>query len=87
MPFGLLNAYASFQRWANWVFAPFLGKSLRVFMDDFCIYSSQLLHVERVDEVFSRVDRDEGQLNPSKCKIARRKVVLLGHEVSVNGTI
>ena len=85
MPFGLLNAYASFQRWANWVFTPFLGKSLRVFMDDFCIYSSQLLHVERVDEVFGRLDRDGGQLNPSKCKIAREKVVLLGHEVSANG--
>lgn len=83
MPFGLLNAYASFQRGVNWVFAPFLGKSLRVFMDDFCIYSSQLLHVERVDEVFGRLDRDGGQLNPSK--IARGKVVLLGHEVSANG--
>ena len=64
MPFGLLNAYASFQRWANWVFTPFLGKSLRVFMDDFCIYSSQLLHVERVDEVFGKLDRDGGPLNP-----------------------
>ena len=60
MSFGLLNAYASFQRWANWVFAPFLGKSLRVFMDDFRIYSSQLLHVERVDEVFGSWIEMEG---------------------------
>lgn len=49
-------------------------------MGDFCIYSS-LLHVDKVDEVFGRLDRDGGQLNPSKSKVAWEKVILLGHEV------
>ena len=26
-----------------------------------------------------------GQLNPSKCKVARMRIILLGHEVSSNG--
>ncbi|MCO5558763.1 hypothetical protein L7F22_012349 [Adiantum nelumboides] len=40
MPFGLTNAPATFQRFMNMVFQEFFGKSIRVFIDDFCIYSS-----------------------------------------------
>lgn len=54
-------------------------------MDDFCVYSDRMLHVEKLNEVFQRMDDDGGQLNPSKCKIARARVILLGHEISENG--
>ena len=47
-------------------------------MDDFCIYSSCRLHVVKEDEVFGRLDVDGGQLNPSKCKVARMMIILLG---------
>ncbi|RYA73748.1 hypothetical protein DD595_24825, partial [Enterobacter cloacae complex sp. 4DZ3-17B2] len=43
MPFGLTNAPATFQRFMNMVFQAFFGKSIRVFIDDFCIYSSKSL--------------------------------------------
>ena len=87
MLFGLMNAYASFQRWMNWIFGPYLGKSLRVLMNAFFIYSSHRLHVEKVNEVFGGLDADGGQLNPSKCKVARIRIILLGHEVSSNGIL
>ncbi|MCO5610910.1 hypothetical protein L7F22_065154 [Adiantum nelumboides] len=50
MPFGLTNAPATFQRFVTHVFQPFFGKSIRVFIDDFCIYSSRDLHLEKVNE-------------------------------------
>ena len=40
MPFGLTNAPAMFQRFMNLVFSPYFGKSIRVYIDDFCISSS-----------------------------------------------
>ena len=67
------------------VLGPFLGSFVKVFMDNFCIYSSRLLHVQKVDIIFKKIDDDGGQLNPSKCKIDQPRVVLLGHLVSENG--
>ena len=85
MPYGLLNAYASFQSWMDKVLGPYLGSFVRVFMDDFCLFSDRLLHVHKLNEVFKRIDDDGGQLNPSKCKIVQARVILLGHEISENG--
>ena len=41
--------------------------------------------MERVDEVFGWLDADGGKLDPSKCKVARTRIILLDHEVSSNG--
>ena len=45
MPYGLLNAYASFQGWMDRVLGPYLGSFVRVFMDDFYVYSERILHL------------------------------------------
>ena len=67
------------------ILAPFLGSYVRAFMNDFAIYSSQLNHAQKVDEVVKKIDQAGGQLNPGKCKLFKTKVILLGHEVSQNG--
>lgn len=54
-------------------------------MDDFCIYSARENHCERLEEGFKRLHHYGGQLNPDKCHIVRREVVLLGHVVSAKG--
>ena len=85
MPFGLTNAPSTFQRFMNYVFQPFFGKSIRVYIDDFCIYSSQSLHLTKVHEGLSRLAQMGGQLNMAKCHIGERQVTLLGHVVSSDG--
>ena len=54
--------------------SPFFGKFARSFMDDIGIYSDRKSHVEKLDQIFAKVDGDGGQLNPDKCKIAHSKV-------------
>ena len=85
MPFGLTNAPAMFQRFMNLVFQPYFGKSIRVYIDDFCIYSSWVLHLERVEERLSRLAQMGKQLNMAKCHIGETQVTLLGHVVSATG--
>ena len=85
MPFGLTNAPSTFQRFMNHVFQPYFGKSIRVYIDDFCIYSSRALHLERVNEGLSRLAQMGGQLNMAECHIGETQVTLLGHVVSEAG--
>ena len=69
MPFGLLNAYATFQVWMDQVFIEFFGKFLRTFMDDTCVYSSRVEHCAKLEMVFQKMDEAGGQLNLEKCKL------------------
>ena len=85
MPFGLTNAPATFQRFMNHVFQPYFGKSIRVYIDDFCMYSMRALHLTKVDEGLSRLAQLGGQLNMAKCHIGEKQVALLGHVVFESG--
>ncbi|MCO5599168.1 hypothetical protein L7F22_053268 [Adiantum nelumboides] len=85
MPFGLTNAPATFQHFMNMVFQKFFGKSIRVFIDDFCIYSSKAIHPQKVEEGLKKLYDMGGQLNPDKCHIGEDEVILLGHKVSYKG--
>ncbi|MCO5560520.1 hypothetical protein L7F22_014135 [Adiantum nelumboides] len=85
MPFGLTNAPVTFQCFMNMVFQEFFGKSIRVFIDDFCIYSSKAIHPQKVEEGLKKLYDMGGQLNPDKCHIGEDEVILLGHKVSYKG--
>ena len=82
MLFGLTNAAKTFQHFFTFVFFALLGKSLRVFIDDFCIYSSCILHLGKVEEGFKRLHSLGGQLNVEMCQIVESMVALLGYVVS-----
>ncbi|MCO5580227.1 hypothetical protein L7F22_034093 [Adiantum nelumboides] len=85
MPFGLTNAPSTFTRFTSFIFQLFFGKSIRVFLDDFCTYSDRALHCQRVEEGLQRLYQYGGQLNPDKCHVAEKEVVLLGHVISQEG--
>ncbi|MCO5570631.1 hypothetical protein L7F22_024358 [Adiantum nelumboides] len=85
MPFGLTNAPSTFTRFTSFIFQPFFGKSIRVFLDDFRTYSDRALHCQRVEEGLQRLYQYGGQLNLDKCHVAEKEVVLLGHVISQEG--
>ncbi|MCO5601312.1 hypothetical protein L7F22_055431 [Adiantum nelumboides] len=85
MPFGLTNAPSTFTRLMSFIFQPFFGKSIRVFLDDFCTYSDRALHCQRFEEGLQRLYQYGGQLNPDECHVAEKEVVLLGHVISQEG--
>ncbi|MCO5601251.1 hypothetical protein L7F22_055370 [Adiantum nelumboides] len=81
MPFGLTKAPSTFTRFTSFIFQPFFGKSIRVFLDDSCTYNDRALHCQRVEEGLQRLYQYGGQLNPNKCHVAKKEV-LLGHVIS-----
>ncbi|MCO5551092.1 hypothetical protein L7F22_004589 [Adiantum nelumboides] len=74
MPFGLTNAPSTLTRFTSFIFQPFFGKSIT-------------LHCQRVEEGLQRLYRYGGLLNPDKCHVAEKEVVLLGHVISQEGKI
>ena len=87
MPFGLSNALGTFQRIMCLVFKDFLRIFLEIFMDDFCIYSTQDDHIGKLRLVIERCRLYQIALNPSKCQIMVSHGVVLGHIVSRRGIV
>lgn len=86
MPFGLCNAPATFQCVMNSTFAPFLRKSVIVFLDDILVYSpswtDHLLHLRQVlqtlrdNHLFAKI---------SKFSFGLSSIHYLGHIISNQG--
>ncbi|GKV11641.1 hypothetical protein SLEP1_g22881 [Rubroshorea leprosula] len=68
MPFGLKNARATYQRFANKIFVLLKGKCVEVYVDDLIIKSRSLdQHLEDLEQVFSILQEYGMKLNPLKC--------------------
>ena len=86
MPFGLVNAPATFQRLMATVFGDMNFESLLIYLDDIIIFSSTIEeHVERLRKVFHRLREHGLKLKPSKCQLFKSSVKYLGHVVSEEG--
>ena len=88
MPFGLTNAPATFQRFVTSAICHVCVFPIpwEVYLGVcFCIYSSCVLHLAKVEEGLARLQSLGGQLNVDKCHIAESKVTILGHVVSKGG--
>ncbi|XP_009385521.2 uncharacterized protein LOC103972866 [Musa acuminata AAA Group] len=68
MPFGLKNAGATYQRAVNKMFAPQIGRNVKVYVDDMIVKSRMAVdHLIDLAETFSTLRRHGLCLNPAKC--------------------
>lgn len=86
LPFGLMTAPSTFERLVETVMRGLQWKTLLVYLDDLIIFSPDLdTHLERLEEVFKRLQRANLKLKPAKCNLFTPEVEYLGHVVGKDG--
>ena len=86
IPFGLINAGATFQRSMDISFRGLIGCSVVVYLDDITIFSKKReQHAFHLKHIFERCRKYGISLNPKKCVFAVTEGKLLGHVVSKKG--
>ena len=86
MLFGLMNAWASFQRAMDIAFADERDKFVVIYMDDITVYSQLVKdHIMHLERVFIKCRKYGISLNPRKSNFALEEGKLLGHIISKEG--
>ena len=86
MPFGLCNAPGTFERLMETVLRGMQWERAVLYLDDIIIFSNDLPeHLERLEEMFMRLQKANLMLKPSKCHFFKKQVEFLGHVVSQDG--
>ena len=86
MPFGLMNAGATFQRAMDIDFEGMKDKFVLIYLYDLTVYSnSHEEHLQHLRKVFLKCRQFGISLNPKKSHFSLRKGKILGHIVSVEG--
>ena len=87
MPYGLVNAGATFQRLMDRTLNGLHWTHCLVYLDDIIVFGSTIEeHNERLKMVLERLAEANLTLKPGKCKWAKQKVKYLGHLIE-DGTI
>ncbi|KAK0131974.1 Retrovirus-related Pol polyprotein from transposon 17.6 [Merluccius polli] len=86
MPFGLCNAPSTFQRLMQRMFGDKQYQSLLLYLDDIIVFSSSFSqHLQRLEAVLSRLQREGLKVKLKKCAFFQQKVGYLGHVISSEG--
>ena len=86
LPFGLTSAPSTFERLMETVLRGLHWRTLLIYLDDIIVFSKDLdSHLERLGEVFTRLETAGLKLKPEKCELFAKRVNYLGHVVSEHG--
>jgi hypothetical protein len=86
MPFGLMNAWETFQRAMDIAFIGERDKFVVIYLDDITFFSkSDKEHCEHLKSVFLKCRKFGLSLNPKKSLFSMKEGKLLGHIVSAEG--
>jgi hypothetical protein len=86
MPFGLLNAGATFQRAMDFAFHKLMGKIIKIYQDDLIVFSKERFdHISHLRQVFERCRKYGISLNPAKSILGVDEGKLLGHIITKDG--
>ena len=87
MPFGLINAPATFQRAIDSILSEEINKSVVAYLDDIVVFSkSEEEHNAHLHIIFKKLQDAGIKLNQKKCVLKQRKIHILGHVIE-NGFI
>src|SRR5450755_2123859 len=86
MPFGLINAPATFQVYINEALKGLLDVTYIVYMDDICIYSDSVKeHAEHVREILTQLKKAGRYVKLSKCEFDKQEIAFLRYVIGVHG--
>ncbi|CAL8996497.1 unnamed protein product [Prunus brigantina] len=83
MPFGLKNAGATYRRSVNNIFAPLIGNTMEVYVDDMLVKSRTTnQHIPNLSAMFTILKQYKMRLNPTKCAFGVASGKFLGFMIS-----
>ena len=85
MPFGLINAGATYQKAMNDIFHDMIGGFMEVYVDDIVVKSSLDVHLDHLKTTFERMRKFKLKLNPSKCAFGVSVGQFLGFQIHRRG--
>ncbi len=86
LPFGLINAPATYQRQMEQIFGDLHFKICMIYLDDLIVFAKSAdEHLSRLRQVFQRVRESGLKLSPKKCNLLKDKVKYVGHIISSDG--
>ena len=86
IPFGLMNAGATFQRAMDIAFSEEIGHFIVIYLDDIAVYSkTDEEHLKHLRNFLEKCRRFGLSLNPKKTVFGLQEGKLLGHIISKKG--
>jgi len=84
MPFGLVNAPATFQAMMNKILREFLDDGVVVYLDDILIYSErEAKHIELVKKVLAKLEEHQLAVSVTKSVLHVKSIEFLGYIVGI----